>query len=915
LVERLNAGLHRKLTLISAPAGFGKTTLVSEWVHSGVGSRAGWLSLDESDNDPTRFLTYLVAAVQAIEASIGIGLVNALQSPQPPPAEAILTATINEMTACPDRMVLVLDDYHLVEAQSIHDALTFLLRHLPVNLHLVIATREDPPLSLAGLRARGQLTELRATDLRFTSAEAAEFLNQMMGLDLSAEDVVALERRTEGWIAGLQLAAISMRGRKDVTGFIRSFTGSHHYVLDYLLEEVLEQQSESVQTFLLQTAVLDRLTGPLCDALTGQSNGHATLAMLEHANLFVVPLDEEQCWYRYHHLFADLLRQRLRQNLPLLSSPSVRGTEGEIVPELHARASAWYEQNEFADDAIEHALRAEDFERAADLIKEHADVAWQRGEHAKLRRWLAGLPDALLCAKPQLCIYQAWYLFAGGQQDAGERSLQVAEAALEPRADRVPEPSSPDQAGQQIDTERAKLRGRAAVIRASMASYRGDVPGIIQHARRALVHLPKQDLAMRSAAAISLGNAYGFKGDMAAAYQARLEAVEASRSGGNTYFSIVAHLEVAITLREQGWLQRTIEICRQQVQVAIESGLSHVSVTGCLLAIWGEALAEQGDLEGAQRQTEKGVERTEGGDLAMLGWSNLCRIRVLFSAGDMAAVQEIVQKIEHIARQRDVPPWIVNQMAAWQARLWLAQGKLEAAAGWVRERALDAGGEPRPAHEMDYFTLIEYVVLARILIAQGQLDEADKLLQLLLEAARAGDRTTRAIEILNLRALAFQARTDTPRATAALERALALAQPGGFFRTFVDEGPPMARLLERLRRKGVAVDFTNRILAALETTDDRRPATDESPSASSVVHRPPAPARAPSSVVEPLSRRELEVLQLIAEGLTNAEIASRLYLSLNTIKVHTRNVYGKLGVHSRTQAVARARALGVLPSI
>jgi LuxR family maltose regulon positive regulatory protein len=935
LIERLNAGLHRKLTLISAPAGFGKTTLLSEWVHAVGAQRAApqpvaWLSLDENDSDPTRFLAYFIAALQTLALSadgtsgveeiearqetaaqqepvgiIGKGALSTLQSPQPPPTEAVLTSLINEIAALPDRIVLVLDDYHVVDAKPVDNALTFLLEHLPPQMHLVIATRDDPHLPLARLRARGQLTELRATDLRFTSSEAAEFLNQVMGLDLSTEDIAALETRTEGWIAGLQLAAlalqgtISMQGHKDATSLIKSFTGSHRFVLDYLIEEVLEQQSESVQTFLLQTAVLDRLTGSLCDAvrfgytetpssskgtaITEQDNGQATLEMLEHANLFIVPLDEERRWYRYHHLFSDLLRQRLRQTQP------------DWVLTLHHRASEWYEQNGFADEAIEHALRAEDFERAAHLIEEHVDAIWQRGEHTKLRRWLAGLPVELVFSKPQLCILHAWNLFTSGQQDAAERSLQAAEQALDPGADRAPE-TSPIERDQPPGSDRMKIQGRAAAIRAFLASYRGDVPGIIQYARQALEYLPEQDLTWRSTATIALGDAYSFNGDTVAAYRARLEAWEASKAAGNIYMILIASLKFAVTLRQQGQLQRVLEICQQQLQLANESGVSQTVVVGWLLAIWGEVLAELDDLDGAIHRAKNGAELTERGkDVMVIGWSNLCLMRVLFSRGDMDGAEEIIQKMENIAREYDVPPWITNLMAAWQARILLAQDKLDAASQWMQERGLDADGDPTYLHEM------EYIVLARILIAQGRLDEAARLLQRLLEATETGGRTSRAIEILMLQALAFQAGGDTARAMTTLERALILAEPVGFIRIFVDEGPPMARLLYEAVTRGIAPDYARRLLAAFPVTEPEQ--ADSSKTQASK-----------SELVEPLSERELEVLQLIAEGLTNQEIASRLFLSLNTVKVHTRNIYGKLGAHSRTQAVARARALGVLPS-
>ncbi len=921
LIERLNEGLTtrdafpRTLTLISAPAGFGKTTLASEWVTAcsrlEPKVRTAWLSLDKGDNDPARFLAYVITALRTIQANIGKGALSALQSPQPPPAEVVLTSLLNELAALPDRILLVLDDYHLIEAQPIHDALTFLLEHLaplswgvspPGGMHLVIATREDPLLSLARLRARGQLTELRATDLRFTPSEAAEFLNRVMGLDLSAEEIAALERRTEGWIAGLQLASVAMQGRKDASSLIRSFTGSHRYVLDYLVEEVLEQQPASIQAFLLQTAVLDRLTGSLCDAVrfgaTESPSGQAILGKLDRANLFVVPLDEERRWYRYHHLFSDLLRRRLRQTQP------------EWVPTLHLRASEWYEWNGFEDQAIEHALRAEEFEWAAHLIGKHAEALWGRGEHDKFRRWLNKLPIELAFSKPHLCIYYAWYLFISGQQDAAERSLQAAEQAL----DSSTEPQEEDTL---TGPDRMKLRGRIAAVRAFMVSYKGDVPGIIQHANQALAYLPEQDRTWRSLSALVLGDAYGFKGDMPAAYKARFEAVKACKAAGDIYYVMLASLKLAITLRAQGRLQETLEICQEQIQLANEYGLSQTSLVGVLLVLWGEVLAEFNDLEGAIDRANKGVELAaeHAVDMAILGWGYMCLMRILFSRGELAGIKENIQKMENAAREASVPSWITNQMAAWQARLWLAQGKLEAASQWAVERGLNTEGEPNPLPEMDFFLLLDYVILARILIAQSRPDEASVLLKGLLEPAETGGRTTRVIEILLLQALAFQAGSNTNQATAALERALTLAEPEGFVRIFVDEGPPVAQLLHQAAARGIMPGYSARLLAAFETADGRHPTRDPRPSPSSVAGRPPAPAGVSSSLVEPLSEREREVLQLIAEGLTNREIASRLFLSLNTVKAHTRNIYGKLDVHSRMHSVARARALGILPSI
>jgi LuxR family maltose regulon positive regulatory protein len=605
------------------------------------------------------------------------------------------------------------------------------------------------------------------------------------------------------------------------------------------------------------------------------------LEMLDRANLFIVPLDEERRWYRYHHLFTDLLRHRLRQTLPAEEAA------------LHKRASVWYEQNGFVDEAIEHAFWAEDSERAAQLIARTVDDLWEHGDDRKLRHWLDRLPAGLVFSSPQFCIVLAWNHLASGEQDQAEKTLETAERALTHH----PENGASQGGNPTVGLSEQVLQGRIATTRAFAAFYRGDIPAISQHASTALDYLPKHELSWRSTAAHLLGDAYDLQGEVADAYRARVSAVEVSKETGNSYVSMIANLKLAIILRRRGLLQQTLEICEQQMQIAEESRLARTAVTGWLLSIWGETLAELNDLDKAVQKGEAGVARLErGGDLAMLGSSYLGLIRILFSSGDLSGAEAITQRAERAARSSSFPPWMLYQTAAWQARIRLALGDQTAVSRWMHERELDAG------NELSYLRELEYIVFARTLIADGKLDDAESLLGRLLEAAKAAERTSRLIEILILQALAYQIRGATDQATAVLERGLVLAEAGGFIRTFVDEGAPMADLLRKALARGSTPNYTKKLLSEFLTSLPKQ-------------NGPTQPEiRIPqSALLEPLSERELEVLQLIAEGFPNREIANRLFLSLNTVKAHTRNIYSKLDVHNRTQAVARARESGILP--
>jgi len=855
LVERLSEGMDRKLTLISAPAGSGKTTLVSEW-GADCGRPVAWVSLDEGDGEPARFLAYLIAALQTILPGIGIGELDALHSPQPPSIESILTALLNQIAAIPSDFSLVLDDYHLAESPPVNRAVGFLLDHLPPQMHVVIATREDPALPLPRYRVRGQLTELRAADLRLSFAEAAGFFNQLMGLNLATEEIAILETRTEGWIAGLQLAALSLQGHQDVTGFIKSFAGSHSLVLDYLVEEVLQQQTDDVQTFLLVTSIVDRMCGPLCEAILSAPTCFAQgdLEALERANLFLVPLDNERFWYRYHHLFGELLRKRLGQKLT-----------AEEIAELHVRASDWFESNSMAFEAFRHAAAAHDIGRAERLIENRAIGLHLRSVALPVLDWLASLPNHVLDARPQLWVRSATLALMAGQTTGVETKLQAAEAALVARA-------SPDgtQTGEQSDD----LIGQIACARATLALTRYDPPAMAVQARRALEYLHPENLVYRFAANWALAAALKLQGDRAGAAAACQLAIAISERSGHVFSRILATHELAHLQEMSSQLYRADETYLEVVRLSGDHPQPNASGTFLGLA---RIHYEWNDLTAAERYGQESLRlaRQFDPDIDRYIVSEVFLARLKLACGDADGAAALLAQTDASARRRHFLLRL-PEIAAAQVAVLLRQGYVTAAAQLVEQ------------HELP-------LCRARVALAQGDASAALTILEPLCHKMKDRGWADDLLKTMSLQAVALHAHGEGDKAMQQLSEVLALAEPGGFIRLFVDEGDAMAQLLSRAVARGIRQDYAARILAASRTVPSGAP-----------------PGNRLDTAVAPLSQRELEVLRLIAQGLSNQEIGKRLFLALDTVKGHNRRIFDKLQVHRRTEAIAQARKLGLV---
>jgi LuxR family maltose regulon positive regulatory protein len=864
LTATLSKALTSSLTLVSAPAGYGKTTLVSSWLCE-ANIPSAWISLDEGDNDPIRFLHYIITALNRIVPTIQPDLLGVLQEKQPNPFNSLLNIIINEIARQATPFVLVLDDFHSIKAQPVLEMITYLLDHVSPQMHLVLISRTDPLLPYSRLRVRNQLVDVRADQLRFTKEEIATYLNEALGLRLSSGDIAALELRTEGWIAGLQLASIAMQGGKDVHRFISEFSGSHYYIMDYLAEEVLKRLPEKVSSFLLQSSILGNMCGPLCEAVVEsgtieQTNGQAMLEYLDHMKLFLIPLDDERRWYRYHHLFADVVNQRLKHLFP------------QQLPELHRRASHWFEQNGMVAEATHHAIMAGDQARAAQLVEQNGCSLLMRGEGFTLLKWVESVAP-YTHTHPWLSILKAWGLALTGHLDQVEPTLRTAEGLFSPLEPAI---------------EAKIMLGSIAAVRAYMANLHGETQLAANYALGALEYLPVSNdfsCSMRSVATSIRGDASWINGNLEEAKSAYLEAVQISRVADNIYMNIIAKSNLADVLIEQGELHQAARIYTETLQNARRPDGQELPIADRLFAGLGGISYEWNHLEAASQHTQRCIELCQQwGNYNLLAKSYVMLAWVEQASSNLINAQEAMRAAELMLNEQRLSPRQSNLVKLALAHWWIIQGSLERASQLVQRLGLTLDNEIPYAREP------EFLLLLRLLVAQGEYDAAQSLAERLLHKAEAAKRARRVIEVLILQSLSLQRKKDMDQALATLERALALAQPEGYCRVFLDEGEPMAKLLFQAKAHRIGQGYASELLSALGEVF--------------ITELPPA-----QLLIEPLTLRELEVLKLIEAGYSNQDIADKLVISMPTVKRHISNIYAKLSVESRTQAVSIGREL------
>jgi LuxR family maltose regulon positive regulatory protein len=968
LTQKLSDGLRRKWTLVCAPAGFGKSTLLAEWIHNfrfenldfGEGGDAAenpkskiggalwdpkfcWLSLDDGDNDPSRFWMYFVAALQTVSSEVGMTTLALLQAPQPLPPEQLLISLLNEVSASTEQLVLVLDDHHVIHTPAIHKALLFLLDHLPPQLHLIISSRADPPWPLARWRSQGQLAELRIEELRFSLHEVTLFFTETMNLDLSESAIAALETRTEGWVAGLQLAALSLQGMVDRERFISQFSGNNRYIVDYLVEEVLSQQTDEVQSFLLQTSILGRLCSSLCRAVLGgdlqdaslvvrdtkpslandkgpmtHGDTQAILESLEHANLFLIPLDAERHWYRYHHLFAEVLYNRLRQ------------TQRTDTLVLHRRASAWYEQQQLWSEAIHHALAAEDFAQAAYMIERVGLTHFaQTNIQHSLDRWLSTLPAALIRKRPRLCLIYAWILFAYLDMTTAFQRLAEAEAALQAGSSQLADASVA-----------REIAGEIAAMRAVLTAYTPSLAAVeaVAWGQQAMAVLSSEQLTFRCIAALALGMAYMRQGAVMEAERVLTEANHMSRDAGNAYMLGVAAAHQVAMQRARGLLHLALATGRETLAWVAQHGAFVYPTFGGLYLNLADLLREQNELDAALRYAKEAVSRSDQEiNPGLFIISRLVLIRIKQAQGDWPQAWSLLYEVSALTEKH---PTVIHStlLPAITAQFQAAEGAsahnpalaqtnaLTLAVAWAQTVVWEEGALASAYRFLDFIYLYEHARIARAQVFiswaratndRSRLQETLAYLDRQRQVAEDGSLLWFQIKIHLLRALAYDVLQDTVQTLDALACALRLAQPEGYLRIFLDEGEPMRVMILKFRlwiarqppdeEQRCLSAYLDKLLAAFEMGQ-------ESISRSS--NQEPPPIQNPKSqiqnLIEPLTERELEVLRLVYGGLSNSEIADRLTVTVGTVKKHINNIFGKLAVASRTQALARAREHNLL---
>jgi LuxR family maltose regulon positive regulatory protein len=867
LIEKLNGGLDRALILVSAPAGYGKTTLVSGWLHE-IPLAGAWLSLEDEDNEPMRFLQYLVAAIGNIVPSIPPDSAQMCQGGSAGSIQALLTLLINAISVQSKSLVLALDDLHLIHAQPVLDALAFLIDHIPPELHLVLLSRSDPIIPLARMRARNQVLDVRAQDLRFDPPEVAAFLEEVMELKLAPADLAVVEARTEGWIAGLQLAALSMKASGDTHSFLRQFADTQDYLVDYLVQEVLESQPPEVSTFLLQTSGLGRMCGALCDAVVeplgaAQTSGEVMLQGLERLNLFIAPLDEERRWYRYHRLFGDVIHKRLRHVHP------------ELAGRIEARAAAWYEANGWVPEAIHHFIAAGDRGNAIRLIEEHGCTLLIRGEVLTLGRWLDAVKDSAQ-GHPWFPIYRGWIAALTGDVRRVEEFLGEADQLI---------------AAQPTAEETGTMRGALLAARAHNANLHGQAAMAAEYARQALAQLTADDdtaCSLRVVAISLLGDASTITGDLDTAWDAYSEAAGVMRGIGDVHLSIVLNSNLGNVLAEKGQLRQAAAIHRETLEMAALPG-------GGTAAIGGRAFIELGQICYEWNELAEAAEHVERGLALCRQWGNreqeavgvTVQAYLKATGGEQEDARVCMQDAVDLAARYRLAPSLLAWVRARAAQMWLAQGELDKVEDLIAASGIAAADEISHVHEL------EFIMLIRLSLAQADFSAARQRAERLLPPLEAGRRNGRLIGVLLLHALALRGLSDVDAALASLGRALSLARPEGYVRTFIDEGEPLARLLYLARARGVESAYTGRLLAVsrLERGSSEHPA---------------------QLLSDPLTAREIEILRMIAGGCSNRDIASQLYISSATVKRHISNIYTKLNVESRVQALARSSELGLL---